>query len=134
MHSLFHPRLSSLLPLHIFQVELEKHGVGFQNTRNIQNKPSEIKVLGCGVGILRCRLCSYIPCHQHQPISSPFSSKILSNPIGIDPTSIKSSDCRLILSFHNFHLNMRFSPRPIIVLAMIVMTGLPALPCARVGK
>ena len=35
----------------------------------------------------------------------PILIENLSTPVGIYPKSIKSSDCRLILSFHIFHLN-----------------------------
>ena len=66
-HSLFNPHLSSLVPLKIVQVELEKHGFSFKthetpkkHTKNM----SEINVLGCGDRIPRCRLCSYTLCHQ----------------------------------------------------------------------
>ena len=41
-----------------------------------KNKCSEVKVLGCGNGIPRCRLCSHTLCHQFQTISNPFWLKI----------------------------------------------------------
>ena len=66
-HSLFNPHLSSLDPLKIVQVELEKHGFSFkthETPKKHKKNMSEIKVLGCGDGILRCRLCSYTLCHQ----------------------------------------------------------------------
>ena len=72
-------RLTSLVPLKIVQVELEKHGFGFQNTWKTQTYKrtcSEIKVLGCGDGIPRCRLCSHGLCHQFQAIFNPFWLKI----------------------------------------------------------
>ena len=66
-HSLFNPHLSSLVPLKIVQVELEKHGFRFkthEQPKKYKNKVYEIKVLGCGDGIPRCRLCSHTLCHQ----------------------------------------------------------------------
>ena len=74
-HSLFNPHLSSLVPLKIVQVELEKHGFRFktyEKPENYKNSMYEIKVLGCGDGIPRCRLFSHTLCHQFQPIFSEF--------------------------------------------------------------
>ena len=65
--SLFNPHLSSLVPLKIVQVELEKLSFKYQTHEKptiYKNNMYEIKVLGCGGGILRCSLCSHTLCHQ----------------------------------------------------------------------
>ena len=66
-HSLFNPHLSSLVPLKIVQVELEKHIFWFKThgkPKNYKNNMYEKKVSGCGDGIPRCRLCSHTLCHH----------------------------------------------------------------------